>query len=184
MTEKEINEYKLNQILNNFIHLYGIKAEKILSYVEKDINKLYETYAKNNNMTFEKAYNYLTDNDREEFQRDVKFYQEKVSDKKYVKEYSSYISALGTRARIRRLEYIKVSSLENCKKILIDLKNNSLNLLGEKESFDFRQKIDKMIEEMPTTIENKIILFSEKNIEENDEEEEYSDDYDIEIDFY
>lgn len=72
--------------------------------IEAQIYKLYGKYATDNSMSYAEALIYLTDDEREEFRRDLVFYIEHAKDADYRTEFKAYLQALSTRARVRRLE--------------------------------------------------------------------------------
>ncbi len=83
------------------------KLRSSIQSIEEDIVRLYAKYAKDNSMTYQDALRYLTDDEREEFQRDLQFYIQQYHDDEYVKKNRAYLQALSTRARVRRLEVLK-----------------------------------------------------------------------------
>lgn len=72
--------------------------------IELQIYKLYGKYATDNSLSYAEALIYLTNDEREEFQRDLAFYITKAKDADYRAEFRAYLQALSTRARVRRLE--------------------------------------------------------------------------------
>ena len=94
ITEEEFE--RLKDTLNN--------CQKDLA---KEMQKIYAKYAKDNKVSYEDAVKYLTDDEREEFQRDLSFYLEKYHDSEYVKANKQYLHALSVRARVKRIEEIK-----------------------------------------------------------------------------
>lgn len=94
ITEEELE--RLKDTLNN--------CQKDLT---KEMQKIYAKYAKDNKVSYEDAIKYLTDDEREEFQRDLSFYLEKYHDSEYVKANKQYLHALSVRARVKRIEEIK-----------------------------------------------------------------------------
>lgn len=94
ITEEELE--RLKDTLNN--------CQKDLA---KEMQKIYAKYAKDNKVSYEDAIKYLTDDEREEFQRDLSFYIEKYHDSEYVKANKQYLHALSVRARVKRIEEIK-----------------------------------------------------------------------------
>lgn len=156
MTDAERNEKKLFEKLNRFIEIYGKKLNKMFSAIDKDIARLFSRYAKDNSMTILEAYKYLTDNEREEFLEDLNFYLEKIQDEEYLKEHYSTLTALGIRARIRRLDFVKADILMNADTFFKELKEESKKLLGEVGSEAFIQKVEEIAKEMPKGVENTV----------------------------
>lgn len=72
--------------------------------IEAQIYKLYGKYATDNSMSYAEALIYLTDDEREEFRRDLAFYIEHAKDSDYRTEFRAYLQALSVRVRVRRLE--------------------------------------------------------------------------------
>lgn len=158
MTDAERNEKKLFEKLNRFIEIYGKKLNKMFSAIDKDIARLFSRYAKDNSMTILEAYKYLTDNEREEFLEDLNFYLEKIQDEEYLKEHYATLTALGIRARIRRLDFVKADILMNVDIFFKELKEESKKLLGEVGSEAFIQKVEEIAKEMPKGVENTVEL--------------------------
>lgn len=77
--------------------------------IEHDIFKLYQKYGKDNELKYQDTLFYLTDNERKEFQKDLKYYVETFRDKSKAKTYKSELQALSTRARVKRLEALKAN---------------------------------------------------------------------------
>ena len=75
--------------------------------LNKEMQKIYAKYAKDNKVDYDEALKYLTDDEREEFQKDLSFYVEKYHDSEYVKANKQYLHALSVRARVKRIEEIK-----------------------------------------------------------------------------
>lgn len=88
----------------NEIKEYFRLAEKD---IENQIGRLYLKYADDNKMTYSAAMKYLTNDELEEFKRDLQFYTSRAQNPYFRKEYRAYLQALSTRARVRRLEEIK-----------------------------------------------------------------------------
>ena len=156
MTDAERNEKKLFEKLNRFIEIYGKKLNKMFSAIDKDIARLFSRYAKDNSMTILEAYKYLTDNEREEFLEDLNFYLEKIQDEEYLKEHYATLTALGIRARISRLDFVKADILMNVDTFFKELKEESKKLLGEVGSEAFIQKVEEIAKEMPKGVENTV----------------------------
>lgn len=77
--------------------------------IENEIANLYFKYADENELSYDEAVKYLTQNQRKEFQKDLKFYIEKSKDADYSQRFNSHLKALSTRARITRLEELKLN---------------------------------------------------------------------------
>lgn len=72
--------------------------------IEAQIYKLYGKYATDNSKSYAEALIYLTNDEREEFRRDLTYYIERARDADYRTEFRAYLQALSVRARVRRLE--------------------------------------------------------------------------------
>ena len=72
--------------------------------IELQIYKLYGKYATDNSMTYADALAYLTNDELEDFRRDLAFYIARAKDADYRTEFRAYLQALSVRARVRRLE--------------------------------------------------------------------------------
>ena len=80
-----------------------------MAALDTQITELYRKYGEENAMSYANAVKYLTDHDREEFQRDLGFYIEHMKDAEYRSQNYSYLHALSTRARVQRLEAMRAS---------------------------------------------------------------------------
>ncbi|MGU8470233.1 minor capsid protein [Clostridium perfringens] len=86
----------------------GIMSDAV-DKIEHDIFKLYQKYGKDNELKYQDTLFYLTDNERKEFQKDLKYYVETFRDESKAKTYKSELQALSTRARVKRLEALKAN---------------------------------------------------------------------------
>lgn len=88
-----------------------LKAQFDRAYknIESKISKLYFKYAQDNGLEYADAIKYLTANERKEFQQDLDFYIAQSKNKEYSQKFNNHLKALSTRARIQRLEEIKIS---------------------------------------------------------------------------
>jgi SPP1 gp7 family putative phage head morphogenesis protein len=77
--------------------------------LEHEILKLYEKYANDNEVSYQEALLYLNDDDRKEFQKDLKYYIETSKNRDKVTLYRGELQALSTRARVKRLEVLKAN---------------------------------------------------------------------------
>ncbi|WP_373599434.1 minor capsid protein [Paraclostridium bifermentans] len=77
--------------------------------LENEILKLYEKYANDNELSYQEALLYLNDNERKEFQKDLKYYIETSKNREKSTLYRSELQALSTRARVKRLEVLKAN---------------------------------------------------------------------------
>lgn len=127
----------------NEIKEYMREAE---SDMETQIARLYMKYASDNEMSYQETLIYLTNNQREEFQRDVEYYISRSQNPYFRKEYREYLQALSTRARVKRLEVFKVNlhytannTYAQINKGTTNLFNNIANDTYNKTIFDIQQ---------------------------------------------
>lgn len=120
-----------NTLLDNYIIEFGKDNKYLLADLEKQIAKLYSKYAKDNKLTYQEALKYLTDNERAEFQHDLKFYLEKIRDVEYLKEHRSELQALSVRARVKRLELLKAEIIKATETLHNNLKQGSTQVFND-----------------------------------------------------
>lgn len=83
--------------------------DQVYRNIENKISKLYFRYASENGLTYDEAIKYLNQNERKEFQKDLKFYIEKSKEAEYSQKFKSHLQVLSTRARVQRLEELKLN---------------------------------------------------------------------------
>lgn len=83
--------------------------DRVYKNIENQIASLYFRYADENGLTYEETIKYLTQSERKEFQKDLKFYIEKSKDAEYSQRFKSHLQALSAKARVQRLEKLKLS---------------------------------------------------------------------------
>lgn len=93
ITDKDVEE--VDEILNR-----AIKG------LEESIKDIYYKYAIDNKMSYFEAIQYLTDDERKEFQRDLQYYVDKYKDSEYVKQHKKELHSLSVRARVRRIDLV------------------------------------------------------------------------------
>lgn len=91
------------------INKLKIIMDAAINKIENDIYKLYQKYGKDNKMSYQEVLTYLSNDDRKEFQKDLKDYIETFKDDFKAKTYKSELQALSTRARIKRLEVLQAN---------------------------------------------------------------------------
>lgn len=91
------------------INKLKIIMDAAINKIENDIYKLYQKYGKDNKMSYQEVLSYLSNDDRKEFQKDLKDYIETFKDDFKAKTYKSELQALSTRARIKRLEVLQAN---------------------------------------------------------------------------
>lgn len=92
-------------------HIDSIKRviDITINRLENDIYKLYEKYGNDNKISYQEALFYLSDDERIEFQKDLKYYVETYRDNSKANIYKSELQALSTRARIKRLQVLQTN---------------------------------------------------------------------------
>lgn len=83
--------------------------DETINKIENDIYKLYEKYGTDNEMSYQEALFYLSDDERKEFQKDLKYYIETFKDNTKAKIYKDELQALSTRARVKRLQVLQTN---------------------------------------------------------------------------
>ena len=86
-----------------------MQFDRAYKNIEIKIAQLYFRYAYENGLSYEEAVKYLTQNERKEFQKDLQFYIEKSKDAEYSQRFKSRLQAYSTRARVQRLEQLKLN---------------------------------------------------------------------------
>lgn len=87
----------------------GKQFDQVYKDIEEKIAKLYFKYADENGLSYDEAVKYLSQNERKEFQKNLKYYIEKSKDAEYSQRFNSHLKALSTRVRIQRLEELKLN---------------------------------------------------------------------------
>lgn len=91
--------------------------------IENEIMHLYIKYAEDNKLSYTKTLEYLTNDERAEFQKDLKYYIDTYKDPEKALIYRKELQALSTRARVKRLDTLKAAILKeasNLHKFLSD----------------------------------------------------------------
>ena len=101
----------IDSIVDEHINSLESLIVKSADNLDKEIFKLYVKYADDNNMSYQSTLDYLTDDDRKEFQKDLKYYIDSYKNKENALVYRSELQALSTRARVKRLEKLKAALL-------------------------------------------------------------------------
>ncbi|CEK34292.1 SPP1 family phage head morphogenesis protein,NAD(+)--arginine ADP-ribosyltransferase EFV,NAD+--asparagine ADP-ribosyltransferase,phage head morphogenesis protein, SPP1 gp7 family,Phage Mu protein F like protein [[Clostridium] sordellii] len=115
--------------------------KKSADNLDKEIFKLYIKYADDNNMSYQSTLEYLTDDDRKEFQKDLKYYIETYKNKENALAYREELQALSTRARVKRLEKLKASLLIEASNLHEYLMSNTKNMLSSVYEESYLYKI-------------------------------------------
>lgn len=101
----------IDSIVDEHINSLESLIVKSADNLDKEIFKLYVKYGDDNNMSYQSTLDYLTDDDRKEFQKDLKYYIDSYKNKENALVYRSELQALSTRARVKRLEKLKAALL-------------------------------------------------------------------------
>ena len=80
-----------------------------LDDLDKQIQKIYMKYAKDNNLDYHDALQYLTDDEKKEFQKDLQYYLEKAQNEQDRNQYKQELHALSVRHRVKRIEMLKAN---------------------------------------------------------------------------
>jgi len=117
--------------------------DHVYKNIEAQIAAFYFKYADDNGMSYNKAIEYLTKDERKEFQRTLEFYIEKASDKEYSIRFNNSLKTLSTRTRIKRLEELKISVEYEVNELYNKYNANSRNVFNKvyEESY-YRTKFD------------------------------------------
>lgn len=112
--------------------------DKTVGKIEHEIFKLYEKYANDNELSYQDTLFYLNDDERKEFQKDLKYYIETFKDESKASLYKSELQALSTRVRIKRLEALKANikiQATELEKLLIDDMPSTFNSIYQDSYF-------------------------------------------------
>lgn len=123
----ELIDKKIDSHINNLQKRMMQAADNI----ENEIMHLYIKYAEDNNISYTKALNYLTNDERKEFQKDLKYYVDTYRDAEKALFYKKELQALSTRARVKRLEVLKASILKEASQLYDFLSNDTYEKLSE-----------------------------------------------------
>lgn len=121
----------IDKIVGDHINNLERLIRKSADNLDKEIFKLYVKYADDNNMSYQSTLDYLADDDRKEFQKDLKYYITSYKDKETALAYKSELQALSTRARVKRLEKLKAALLIEAGRLHEYLMNDTKNMLSE-----------------------------------------------------
>lgn len=94
---------KIDELVDN-LKANMLQASK---NIENEIMHLYIKYAEDNKLSYTKTLEYLTNNERIEFQKDLQYYIDTYKDAEKALIYRKELQALSTRARVRRIDTLK-----------------------------------------------------------------------------
>lgn len=97
---------KVDEITDKDVELVRKAIDESIEGLKQSIRDIYRKYAYDNDMDYYTAVQYLTDDERAEFQRDLKYYVEKYHDSEYVKRYKKELHSLSVRARVKRIDTV------------------------------------------------------------------------------
>lgn len=130
--EREAEKIKLEDIyLEEQIKKMSSLLNKVISDIDTEIAKLYLKYSKDNGISYQDALIYLKDDERKEFQKNLKYYIATCRNEEKLDKYRQELQALSTRARVKRLEVLKAKIRMGATDIEGFLKNDSVNVLKD-----------------------------------------------------
>ncbi|MDB2122041.1 MAG: minor capsid protein [Clostridium sp.] len=130
--DRELEKLKLEDIyLEEQIKKMSSLINKVISDIDTEIAKLYLKYSKDNGISYQDALIYLKDDERKEFQKDLKYYVETCRNEEKLDKYRQELQALSTRARVKRLEVLKAKIRMGATDIEGFLKNDNVNVLKD-----------------------------------------------------
>lgn len=130
--EREAEKIKLEDIyLEEQIKKMSSLLNKVISDIDTEIAKLYLKYSKDNGISYQDALIYLKDDERKEFQKDLKYYIDTCRNEEKLDKYRQELQALSTRARVKRLEVLKAKIRMGATDIEGFLKNDNVNVLKD-----------------------------------------------------
>lgn len=130
--EREAEKIKLEDIyLEEQIKKMSSLFNKVISDIDTEIAKLYLKYSKDNGISYQDALIYLKDDERKEFQKNLKYYIATCRNEEKLDKYRQELQALSTRARVKRLEVLKAKIRMGATDIEGFLKNDSVNVLKD-----------------------------------------------------
>lgn len=116
MTSEEYWAEREKQKQQRIDEVTDVEVEKVkqaiadtIEALDHEIHRIYMKYAVDNKMDYWDALQYLTDDERREFQRDLQYYISKYHDSEYVKKYKKELHSLSVRARVQRIEAFKAN---------------------------------------------------------------------------
>ena len=121
----------LDELIDDNINNLQKRMIQAADNIENEIMHLYIKYADDNNMSYFNALNYLTNDERKEFQKDLKYYINTYRDKEKALLYKKELHALSTRARVKRLELLKVNILKEANELYNFLFNDTYKTFNQ-----------------------------------------------------
>lgn len=109
---EERNNEKLksvSDVVDSDVATITILIEQGNKELSNQIREMYIKYSKDNEMSYADTLKYLTNDERTEFQKDLKYYIEKYRDQEYVNAHRQELQSLSVRARVKRIEELQTS---------------------------------------------------------------------------
>ncbi|NCU30375.1 hypothetical protein EOM57_01070 [Candidatus Saccharibacteria bacterium] len=97
---------KVDEVTDEDVEVVRKAIADSIEGLKQSIRDIYRKYAFDNDMDYYTAVQYLTDDERAEFQRDLQYYTEKYKDSEYVKRYKKELHSLSVRARVQRIDTV------------------------------------------------------------------------------
>jgi len=107
------------------------KYREAVKALDAEITRIYNKYARDNQMRYADALDYLTVNDRKEFQRDLEYYIETASDPNLRFVHKQELQALSVRARVKRIEAMQAAIKMEAEKLFNALESGSVEMYGK-----------------------------------------------------
>ena len=140
--EREEEKLKLDDVLiDEQISKISLLMDDVISRIDTEISKLYLKYSKDNGVSYHEALVYLKDNERKEFQRDLKYYIESCKNTDKLDKYRQELQALSTRARVKRLEVIQAKIRMSATDIESFLRHDNVKIMNDIYTENFLHSI-------------------------------------------
>lgn len=107
------------------------KFKESVKALDADIVKIYNKYAVDNKLRYADAVDYLSNNDRKEFQQDLEYYIKTASDDDLRQAHRQELQALSARARVKRIEAMKASIMIEGEKLYNSIESDSIGMYGK-----------------------------------------------------
>lgn len=99
--------------------------------LDKEITKLYVKYARDNKLSYSETLKYLRNEERLEFQKDLKWYIKHAENPKYRNEHRQELQALSVRARVKRIEQMKANIIMESEHLFQKLQRGTLSIFEQ-----------------------------------------------------
>jgi SPP1 gp7 family putative phage head morphogenesis protein len=118
-------------LTNDQVEKMNSLMNKVVSNIDTEIAKLYVKYGKDTGISYYETLMYLKDDERREFQKNLKYYIEKAKDRNNLDKYRNDLQILSTRARVKRLEVLQARIRMGASDIEGFLKNDNISSLND-----------------------------------------------------